>query len=493
MDKGEEKRHILNVIKCEEEGNLLIWKHPVEDFNIGAQLIVHESQQAIFLKNGQALDTFGPGRWTLDAQRLPLLGKLVDLVSGNVSMFHCEVYFINLTTRTQIKWGTDSKVRLFDPASGMSVELGASGEFSIRVIDARKLLFKLVGTSGGISANELTDTGDGRGYFRVMIITQVKSFLAQTIREQSIDILQIDERLLELSEALRNKINLSLEQYGLLMPEFFVARIQTPDDDPDFIRLKKQFGERTVMMREEHNRQDVAQAAAGRKLVEAQTAAQLDLIKAQTAAESLRLKAQAEAQEMQMKGYTYQQETARTVGLAAMQNGLTGGAGGGAAGDIASLGITLGAMGSIAGITKDALNPAWSAMQNGGTPAPGAAPVPIPGIVPGTVPGMAGSAGLAGTAVPAAASAAGWDCPQCGAKNITSRFCPDCGAPKPAPAQPESWDCPQCGMKNITSRFCPNCGTPKPAPAQPAGWTCPNCGNTGITSGFCPQCGTKKP
>ena len=84
----------------------------------------------------------------------------------------------------------------------------------------------------------------------------------------------------------------------------------------------------------------------------------------------------------------------------------------------------------------------------------------------------------------------GWDCPACGTKHITSRFCPDCGARKPEPAA-DTWDCPECGTKAITSRFCPNCGAKKPEP--PKGWTCPECGTVGITSNFCPNCGAKKP
>ena len=86
---------ILSVIKHEGPNNLLVWKAPHEDFNTKSQLIVHESQEAVFFKNGQALDTFGPGRHTLDTQNIPLLRKLINLPFGGESPFHCEVYFIN--------------------------------------------------------------------------------------------------------------------------------------------------------------------------------------------------------------------------------------------------------------------------------------------------------------------------------------------------------------------------------------------------------------
>ena len=115
---------LASIIKYEGSNDVLVWKHPIEDFNLGSQLIVHESQEAIFFKDGQAFDSFGAGRYTLATQKLPLLNDLYKLpVDGNP--FHSEVYFVNLVTQTGIKWGTDSKVRMFDPMSGLYVELKA--------------------------------------------------------------------------------------------------------------------------------------------------------------------------------------------------------------------------------------------------------------------------------------------------------------------------------------------------------------------------------
>ena len=193
---------LASIIKYEGDNETLVWKHPIEDFNLGSQLIVHESQEAIFFRDGQALDLFGAGRYTLETQQLPLLEKLYQLPTDPEGTFHSEVYFINLATQMGIKWGTDSKVRLFDPASGLHIELGASGEFNIRVTDSRRLLLKVVGTTGALGQNDLLGGGTTRGIFRALVMTQVKSYLARVIRESGINILEIDERLLELSTAL---------------------------------------------------------------------------------------------------------------------------------------------------------------------------------------------------------------------------------------------------------------------------------------------------
>lgn len=494
------KDGLASIIKYEGDNETLVWKHPIEDFNFGSQLIVHESQEAIFFRDGQALDLFGAGRYTLQTQQLPLLEKIYKLPTDTEGTFHSEVYFVNLATQMGVKWGTDSKVRLFDPKSRIHIEIGASGEFSIRVTDSRKLLLKIVGTTGGlgqsdllggqtvsythtserteysgqngesVSQKETTSVKANRGLFRSMIMAQVKSFLAQTIKENSIDILEIDEHLMALSGALRERINAALDEYGLTMPEFYVSRIVTPDDDPNFRRMKEQYAEQYLLVRQEGIRKAEAEAAADRKAVEAQTAARMKIIGAQGEAEALkiqkqaeaeayRMQAEAEAAEMRMKGYTYQQETSRQVGLEAMKNGLGGGANAaGALGDLAGLGVSLGAMGSVIGMTKDALSP------------------------------MTQDAAQMGAAV-GATVAGGWDCPVCGHKNITTNFCPDCGGKKPEAKT--GWDCAQCGTKNIQSKFCPNCGAKKPE--ESSGWTCPDCGTKDILSRFCLNCGARKP
>lgn len=463
---------LASVVKYEGGNDTFVWKHPIEDFNLGSQLIVHESQEAIFFRDGKALDLFGAGRYTLATQNIPLLENLYKLPTNTTEVFHSEVYFVNLTTQMGIKWGTDSKVRLFDPASGLHIEIGACGNFSLRVCDSRKLLVKLVGTASEFKQNEVM--GDPYsissvvGKFKALVMNKVKANIARIIKESNINILEIDEYIDVVSDKLRVAINEVLGEYGLVMPEFFVTSVMTPDDDPNFRRLKQQFADKTLRVREEEIRKAEAEAAQGRKILEAQTEAQLKMVGAQGEAEALKIKAQAEAEaykaqafaeaeEMRAKGYTYQQETARMVGMEAMQNGITGNGSGGAGsalGDIAGLGVTLGAMGGVIGMTKDALNPI-----------------------------MQTSADI-GSSVVASVSDT-WDC-TCGCKEIKSKFCPECGSQKPAPVV--GWDC-ACGCKNITSKFCPECGSKKP---EATTWDCPECGNKGISAKFCPECGNKR-
>lgn len=479
---------LASVIKYEGDNNTLLWKHPIEDFNLGSQLIVHESQEAVFFKDGQALDTFAAGRYTLETQQLPMLERVYGTLTDNEGTFHSQVYYINLTTQLGIKWGTDTKVRLFDPTSGLHLEIGASGEFNLQITKGRKLLMKVLGTGGKLRQSDFLGNDGGSNYFRGMIITHVKTYLAETIKELAINILEIDAQLLRLSQGLQEKINHSLAPYGLELPEFFISRILTPDDDKNFIRMKQQYAQRYLNVRDEEIRRDEAIAAAERKTVEAQTAARLKLISAQGDAEAMKIgkfaeaetykvQAEAEAMEMQMKGYTYQDETSRQVGLEAMQNGIPGGSsesGGSLLGDMASLGVSMAAMGSVMGITQQAITPALAGM-GAATPPPQGIPMVNPTAVQQSPQEN----------VTAPSAVVFWTC-ECGEKENRGKFCQECGLKKPEPPKDDFWTC-ECGESENKGRCCINCGKRKPVEL----WEC-SCGEKENRRRFCSNCGKKK-
>ena len=494
------QKGLISEIKYEGDNNTLIWKHPIEDFNTGSQLIVHESQEAVFFRDGQALDLFGPGRYTLETQNLPLMNKYYPFPSGDAhETFHCEVYFVNTATIMGVKWGTDTKVRLFDPTSGLHVSIGASGEFNMRITDARRLLLKTVGTTNGliVSGDEQKNSrfdskpGDFKKYFRSQIITKVKTYLASTIREQAINILQIDECLELMSEALRDKINQGLEEYGLTMPEFYIMRFVTPEDDPSdpihkpYMDMKKLYGQKFIKTMERDVLTTEAETKVQMDVIAAQGDAAALKIKAEAEAAAYKMKAAAEAEEMHMKGYTYQHETARMVGTEAMKNGISGV--GNDLGNIAGIGVSLGVMGGVMGMTKEAMRPiAEDSVQMGQT---------IDTSMNQATTDLSwncsyGKQHIIGKFCPECGSRRPepektWDC-SCGAKGLTGKFCPECGNKRPEPEK--TWDC-SCGMKGLTGKFCPECGGKRPE--EPETWDC-SCGAKGLTAKFCPECGKKK-
>ena len=480
---------LASIIKYEGDSETLVWKHPIEDFNLGSQLIVHESQEAIFFRDGQALDLFGAGRYTLETQQLPILEKLYKLPTDTEGTFHSEVYFINKAVQMALKWGTPEKVRFIDPLTGVPLEIGASGELNLQVQNSRKLLIKLVGTGKGISWGDGV-TGTLQAMFRPLIANAVKTNLAAVIKNEAIDILEIDEKLDILSENLRQKMLPGFEEYGLTIPQLYVSRIVLPEEDPNFKRIRelhtitlqtrmyqaeatvktaKAQSETLYRTAEEQSKAAIEAARRDaelqRQLTETEIAkreAERKLIAAQAEAQSQRMAGLTEAEIMQAKGYNQKDvlqaevQKAYAEGIGNMGGGVSVvGGGGSVVGDMMSLGVGMAAM--------NTMMPQISSMMQGMNP-------------------------QNDQPAPAAPASDGWDC-ACGAKNIRSRFCPDCGAKKPEPKA--GWDCPECGTKNIASKFCPNCGCKQPE--APAGWDCPECGAKNILSKFCPECGAKKP
>lgn len=486
------KDGLASIIKFEGDNEALIWKHPIEDFNYGSQLIVHESQEAIFFRDGQALDLFGAGRYTLETQQLPLLESLYKLPTDTEGTFHSEVYFINKTVQMSIKWGTPDKLRFIDPLTSTPLELGVSGEMNLQVADSRRLLLKLVGTQSGIA----WDDRDGfakslRESFRPLIVNTVKSTLPGIIRDSQIDLLEIDQHVDDISATLREKLLPGFAEYGLTIPQFYVTHIVLPEDDPNFKRIRELHtvmlqtrmyqaeatvktvqaqseasyrtaqeeskaaitaAQRKVVLEQQTTETELARREAERKLIHAQADAEARRLEGAGEADVTRMTGLSEAEVMRAKGYTQRDVLDADVKKAyAAGLGQMGSNGGGSAlGDIAGLGVTLGAMGGVINMTKGAVAPMFE------------------------------------QASPAVPAGSGWDCPACGKKAISSNFCPDCGAKKPEASS--GWDCPSCGTKNIVSNFCPNCGAKRAVLT----WTCPDCGTTDIKSNFCPNCGRKK-
>ncbi len=450
----------VSVIQYEGDNSTFVWKHPIEDFNLGSQLIVHESQEAIFFLNGEALDTFGPGRYSLETENLPILKKVYDLPTGKQSPFHAEVYFINKTVQMGLKWGTDSRVRFIDPVTGIPLDIGASGEMNMQVSDSRRLLIKLVGTANGLSNKEvLSNASDATGtvhrtlqsFFRAPLMTEIKSYLATVIKEEKINILEIDEKMGAISEALRQRISPKFEEYGLIIPQFYITNIALPEDDKNFKDIKALISQAYIGVKAEEVKASVAEASRQRQIIEQQTQAQLDLIKAQAEAEAAKAKGIAEAEVMRAQGYSQKDvleadvQKAYAAGIGNMGSGSGSNTGSGMASDL--IGLVAG-MKMVDGLS-DRIGDIMSPNSQKAAPA----------------------------AVPAADT---WTC-SCGETGNTGKFCMNCGS-----AKPDAWTC-ACGHSGNKGKFCEECGSPRPV-----SWDCA-CGQKGNTGKCCPECGAKKP
>lgn len=213
----------LDVINYEGGNDVLVWKHPCEDFNTGSHLIVHESQEAIFMCNGQALDLFGPGRHDLKTENIPLLRRLLNIPTGGVSPFHCEVYYINKSIPMDLKWGTPDQVIAMDPQFHILIHAGANGGMGVQIEDSRKFLVKFSGTNREFTTESLVS------YFREMIVTRVKSQLTTLLSQVSFTI--ANAHLNEMSSAMHEVLGEEMSEFGVKLVKFFVSGIRLADED----------------------------------------------------------------------------------------------------------------------------------------------------------------------------------------------------------------------------------------------------------------------
>ena len=431
----------IDLLKWAATDDVYAWKYPSEGLSSFTQLIVSESQEAVFIAEGQFEGPFGPGRHTLSSKNLPVLEKLFKAPFGGKTPFTAEVWFVNRSIPLDVKWGTATPIQLLDPKFNIMLPVRAFGQYGVRVDHSIKFLKKLVGTTSQFDRSTLTS------YFRGEILRQVKDLIATEIVDKQISILHISSNLNEISNALREAMKPKLEEYGLALIEFNVNSINTPEDDPAVMQLKGALSRR----------------------------AELDIL-----------------------GTTYQQERSFDTLTAAAEN--TGGEGGsGLMGAGIGLGVGLGvggpmgsAMGNLSGHlnTEGGLNcdscnktsPPGSKFCNGCgggfAPASGAAN-------PETQPAKAIECDKCSMSSPPGSKF----CAVCGDPFI---LCPTCGTDNPDGssncrncAEPMPRVCPGCDQQVAgDTKFCPKCGHKHME-------TCGNCSaEQPIGTRFCAECGT---
>lgn len=308
---------IIDVIKNEGDSQLIVWKHPKENFNTSSQLIVHESQEAIFTMNGAVLETYGPGRHTLESENFPVVKTIVKFVTGGKNAFQAQLYFVNLTQQMAIRWGTDSKISYLDPVYDFPLEIGACGEMMISVKNSTKLLVKMIGMDKQLTQDQLTRN------LRAFVMTRVKSTLAQVIMEKKISIFEVDMHLQELSDKINEYLEEDFFDYGINVDKFLITVIAKPDEDKNYLRFKDLYFRRQG------------------DVMEAELQQRITLIEQQTRAQQTVMEAEAMAKKRELEGYTYQQEMGFGVAKEVAQNE--------AVGQISNIGVGLGMITGVAG------------------------------------------------------------------------------------------------------------------------------------------------
>ena len=199
-------------------------------FTMGSQLIVREGQAAVFFRDGKALDVFGPGRYTISTNNLPVLGGLTGVFFGGRTPFTAEVYFVSTREFNDLKWGTSQPLVFRDAEFGM-VRLRAYGTYAMRVADPGLFVQQVVGARGAYTTGQIED------YLRSVIVTEFNDMLGSV----KVSLLDLPGQLSDISAAMRNSLGDSFQRLGLDLTSFQVAAITPPDE------VQKRIDERTGM------------------------------------------------------------------------------------------------------------------------------------------------------------------------------------------------------------------------------------------------------
>jgi len=229
---------IIDRVKYDGPGDTLVWRHPPDDLTWGTQVIVNQSQEALFYKGGQALDLLGPGTHTLKSMNIPLLRKFIKAPFGGDTPFAAEIYYVNKATKLDVKWGTKSPIPILDPKYNIFLPVRAFGQLGVRVDDSRKFVVQLAGTQSAFTVNALNE------YFRGIILTKAKDYIAETIIKKKINLLEISAYLEDISVELQKKIGKDFADFGIQLVNFMLQSVNVPEDDDTVKRLKKALSER---------------------------------------------------------------------------------------------------------------------------------------------------------------------------------------------------------------------------------------------------------
>jgi len=232
---------IASVIKFEGDNDTLVWKFPEEDFNSSSELIVHESQEAIFIKNGKICDIFSAGRYKLTTENLPILKKLVSLPFGGKNPFHCEVYFVNKAFAMDIFWGTKRPMEYEDVKYHVLLPIGASGQMAVQIENSAMFLNLLVGTTNTFTKTNLVE------YFRAIVTSCLKDNLAKIMEQKQISVFKISSSMEDISQNVETVLSRKLKTYGITLVNFAIEHIHVPEDDPSFVKLKEALAKRGEM------------------------------------------------------------------------------------------------------------------------------------------------------------------------------------------------------------------------------------------------------
>ncbi|MCK4315061.1 MAG: SPFH domain-containing protein [Anaerolineae bacterium] len=226
---------IFDIVEfVDEAGTEMVHRIPQRgsgDFRLGSQVIVRDSQAAVFFRDGRALDTFGPGPHTITTANIPLLVDLVGKAFSGETPFKAEVYFVSLREFTDMKWGTPTPITIKDPILGMA-RVQARGSYALQIADPQLFVNKIVGTRGIYRTSEI------QGFFRSMILTK----LTDLVGEMGKSVIELAGMAEELTMGVRGKAAEEFSARGVTLTSVYVEYLGPTEETAKAIDERASMG-----------------------------------------------------------------------------------------------------------------------------------------------------------------------------------------------------------------------------------------------------------
>jgi len=221
----------IQVIRCDAKDSEIVWKSPLQDYHVGATLIVNEGQEAIFIKNGQILEVYKSGKHVLDTNYRPQSNGLFG--KTQISQHQSSVYFVNVERNYILRWGTATSITVRDPKYGVILPLRAYGDITLKVENSKKLLLKFVGVKTYITYEDINQA------FRTIVFEKFNNIILSYFEREDVNFVNINKYTSDISIRMDKELEDAFYDYGIELVGVNVAAISVPEDDPSFIRIKR--------------------------------------------------------------------------------------------------------------------------------------------------------------------------------------------------------------------------------------------------------------
>ena len=221
----------IRTVESKSSSDYLIWKYPNREIEVGSQVIVNESEEALLFENGQLIEILDAGRHVIESGNIPGMDGIIRRSIGNNSPIKIDIWFVSKVVSTDYKWGVQLQVK--DNSHQLIVPVGSYGSILLRIEDPASFVLQVVGKKKQMTKDELKD------FLMPSIERSLKEYIAEKIKEGTLDVFNIETILVEASNQTKDSLEVLFERFGLKVIEFFIQGIEVIGDNPEYKKIKE--------------------------------------------------------------------------------------------------------------------------------------------------------------------------------------------------------------------------------------------------------------